>query len=97
MDNLSTVDKLTGPNVSFIKRFHCIQILQKLIVEREQWNIITTMVYTKHTIITTVVAKIPRKFQNVKWTAKGGMWFRVTLHDMEVTATNVAVKTLQRK
>ena len=24
MDNLSTVDKLAGPNVSFIKRIHCI-------------------------------------------------------------------------
>ena len=24
MDNLSTVDKLPGPNVSFIERFHCI-------------------------------------------------------------------------
>ena len=26
MDNLSTVDKIAGPNVSFIKRFHCIYI-----------------------------------------------------------------------
>ena len=24
MDNLSAVDKLAGPNVSFIERFHCI-------------------------------------------------------------------------
>ena len=24
MDNLSTVDKLAGPNLSFIERFHCI-------------------------------------------------------------------------
>ena len=23
VDNLSTVDKLAGPNVSFIQRFHC--------------------------------------------------------------------------
>ena len=26
MDNLSTVDKFAGPNVSFIKRFHCIML-----------------------------------------------------------------------
>ena len=26
MDNLSTVDELPGPNVSFMKRFHCIHM-----------------------------------------------------------------------
>ena len=26
MDNLSTVDKLPGPNLSFIERFHCIRL-----------------------------------------------------------------------
>ena len=26
MDNLSTVDKLAGPNVSFMKSFHCAQL-----------------------------------------------------------------------
>ena len=32
MDNLSTVDKLTGPNVSIIKRFHCSMARQALLV-----------------------------------------------------------------
>ena len=32
MDNLSTVDRLAGPNVSFIKRSHCIYVVYDVYV-----------------------------------------------------------------
>ena len=48
MDNLSTVDKLPAPNLSFIERFHCTPHIMCVLVDSpgyEHYAIYTTVEY----------------------------------------------------
>ncbi len=47
-DNLSIVDEMAGPKVSFIQRFHCIIIIISTLTSLEKWHVELMVVLVLH-------------------------------------------------